>query len=487
MEESPPQSYKMGKYTHLGNCRQCRITNMSNNHHVSPRRNLREHKHSAANNCVEIMRQESAPSTKQAARNTLDYRTRSASDLFSSDAQESCINSAQESCINCSNCSGEFRAGEKLRAAGKELGYRGKKGTKSRSRSVVGEKKVGQRCLTRSTSCGNVRNFEYGASETCTSSGTDSECSEVFEALSNNGTCLECSGDVTSLKTYKGISSMPNLARGVNNNKCNEDGTSVVAGGNHLGLEVMLSLINGPMQSVIDSKDDKIRSLERTIERLECENKQIKLEQQPGDATKIFTLEKTLESCVRQIEQLEEANRTAQEKVRLLEDLRKNDKECIDILRAQTNDLETKLTKSDERVRDVEKDGKNQSQWLKQQYEKQIEELRGALRAKEAKLRDMDKVKSRVAKQKQDLENQRISENELHTKMCEQVMELKRDLQVHQTRLVAIWLWLLQFCTSFVIARFMQMSSSNELATIKSGFIPIKVFVVTFTVGILHV
>ena len=435
MEESSTRSYKMGKYTHI-NCRQCRLTKTSNNHHVSSRRNSSERKYSDVNNCVEIMRQESAPTTKLAARNALDYRTRSASDLYSSDAQESCVNSAQESCINCANCSGEFRAGEKLRAAGKELGYRGKRRMKTRSRSVVGEKQNGQRFLTRSTSCGNVRYLEYGSSEACSSSGTDSECSEVFETMSNNSTCLECSGDVNSLVKYKGISSMPNLMRGMNNNKSDEHGTGVVAGSNHLGLEVMLSLINGPMQSVIDSKDEKIRSLERVIERLECENKQIKLEQKPGDATKIFTLEKTLENCVRQIEQLEEANKTAQEKVRLLEDLRKNDKECIDILRAQTNDLETKLTKSDERVRDAEKDCKNQSQWLKQQYEKQIEEMQGALRAKEAKLRDLDKVKSRVAKQKQDLENQRNSEIELHAKMCEQVMELKRELQVHQTRLV---------------------------------------------------
>ncbi|XP_028404157.1 intracellular protein transport protein USO1-like [Dendronephthya gigantea] len=104
-------------------------------------------------------------------------------------------------------------------------------------------------------------------------------------------------------------------------------------------------------------------------------------------------------------------------------------------LRTQTSDLESKLTKSDERVREVEKDGKTQNQWLKQQYEKQIEELQGALRSKEVKLRDLDRVKSRVAKQKQDLEDKRNGENELHAKMCEQVLELKRDLQLHQTRL----------------------------------------------------
>ncbi|CAB3988436.1 Hypothetical predicted protein [Paramuricea clavata] len=435
MEETSTRLYRMGKYTHV-NCRQCKLTKTSNNHHVSLRRNSSERRYSYANNCAEIMRQECIPSTRQEARNASDYSTRSASDLYSSDAQESCINSAQESCINCANCSCESQAGERLHAAGKELGYRGKKGLKTRSRSVAGQKQNGQRFLTRSTSCGNVRYADYRANESCTSSGTDSECSDTFESSSNTaGTCLECRGDVKSLKSSKGMSSMPDLMRGLNNNNNTQDGASVLAGNNHLGLEVMLSLINGPMQSVIDSKDEKIRSQERIIERLECENKQIKSERQPGDATKIFTLEKTLENCVRQIEQLEEANKTAQEKVRLLEDLRKNDKECIDILRAQTNDLETKLTKSDERVREAEKDGKSQNQWLKQHYEKQIAELQGALRAKETKLRDMDKVKSRVAKQKLDLENQRNSENELHAKMCEQVLELKRDLQLHQTRL----------------------------------------------------
>ena len=440
MEETSTRLYKMGKYTHV-NCRQCKLTKMSNNHHVRPRRNSSESSHSDAHNSVGIMRRESI----QAARNASDYSTRSASDLYSSDTQESCINSAQESRINCANCSYDFRGGEKFHAAGRELGYRGKKGMKIRSRSVAGDN--GRRFLTRSISSGNVRYVEHDANETCTSSETDSECSEAFDSSPNTGgTCLECHAGMNSLEKFRGISSMPNWLKGLNNNNIAQDesgvvagnihGANVVAGSNHLGLEVMLSLINGPMQSVIDSKDEKIRSLERVIERLECENKQIKLAQQPGDATKIFTLEKTLENSVRQIEQLEEANKTAQEKVRLLEDLRKNDKECIDILRAQTNDLETKLTKSDERVREAEKEGKSQSQWLKVQYAKQIEELQSALRAKEAKLRDLDKVKSRVAKQKQDLENQRNNENELHAKMCEQVLELKRDLQLHQTRWV---------------------------------------------------
>ena len=435
MEESPTRQYKMGKYTHV-NCRQCRITKTTNNHHVNPRGNSSERKYSNAHDCVELVRQENMPTGKQDVRNTSDYSRRNESDVYSSDGQEFCVNSAQESCPNCANFSCESRAGETFRAAGKELGDRGKKNTKSmfaRSRNLAGHRQNGQRVLRRSTSYGNVR---CSANDTCTSSGTDSECSEVLESRSAScsATCVECSGNANSLERHRGIASMPNLMKGLKRN--NKDGTSGLAGNNHLGLEVMLSLINGPMQSVIDSKDEKIRSLERVIERLECENKQIKQEQEPKDVTKIFTLEKTLENCVRQIEQLEEANKTAQEKVRLLEDLRKNDKECIDILRAQTGDLEAKLTSSDERVREAEKDGKNQSQWLKQQYEKQIGELQSALRTKEAKLRDLGKVKSRFAKQKQDLENQRNTENELHAKMCEQVLELKRDLQLHQTRSV---------------------------------------------------
>lgn len=82
--------------------------------------------------------------------------------------------------------------------------------------------------------------------------------------------------------------------------------------------------------------------------------------------------------------------------------------------------------------------GKSQNQWLKQQYEKQIQELQNALRTKEAKLRDLDKVKSRVAKQKQEIENQRSNDNDLHAKMCEQTLELKRDLQLHQTRYMCV-------------------------------------------------
>ncbi|XP_028404969.1 intracellular protein transport protein USO1-like [Dendronephthya gigantea] len=426
MAESSTRLYKMGKYTHV-NCRHCMRPKLSNTHHVSPRRNLKDlnerRRNSEGQN--EMMRRDYKQNTNDPAS---DFSGRCASDVYSSDAHST------ESRINCANSSCEYRAGEQHRAAGKEIVYREKRDTKTRRQRNTEKQPNGRRFLTRSASCGNVGYVGYPGNETCTSSGTDSECSDAFESSSID-TCLECSNDKNSLERHRGIASMPNLMKGLRGNNQTRDELTQQAGNNHLGLEVMLSLINGPMQSVIDSKDEKIKSLERVVERLEYENKQIKHEQQPGDATKIFTLEKTLESCVRQIEQLEEAKKTALEKVRLLEDLRKNDKECIDILRTQTSDLESKLTKSDERVREVEKDGKTQNQWLKQQYEKQIEELQGALRSKEVKLRDLDRVKSRVAKQKQDLEDKRNGENELHAKMCEQVLELKRDLQLHQTRL----------------------------------------------------
>ena len=287
--------------------------------------------------------------------------------------------------------------------------------------------------LTRSTSCGDV----YESIECKHSNDADAEINsgaesepgaEVYVKRDHTKSCVECDGENGTFGRYKGVGneSLPD-----NLNRLNKED----AKGNQLGLEVMLSLINGPMQSVIDSKDDKIRSLERAVERLEGESKQAKHVQKPGDATKIFTLEKTLESCVRQMEQLEEEKKTAQEKVRLLDDLRKNDKECIEMLRMQIGDLEMKLSTSDGRVRDVEKERKSQSQRLKQQCEDRVEELQDALRSKDSKLRDFDKIRSRVAKQRQELEDKKESENELRSKMGEQVLELKRDLQLQQTKL----------------------------------------------------
>lgn len=284
--------------------------------------------------------------------------------------------------------------------------------------------------LTRSTSCGDVSESMVKCkhdADVGINSGAESEsAAEMYVKHDNTKSCVECDEENNTLGRYKGEGneSLPDL------NRLNKED----AKGNQLGLEVMLSLINGPMQSVIDSKDEKIRSLERAVERLECENKQVKHVQKPGDATKIFTLEKTLESCVRQIEQLEEEKKTAHEKVRLLDDLRKNDKECIDMLRMQIGDLEMKLSTSDGRVRDVEKERKSLSQRLKQQYENRIEELENVLRSKDSKLRDFDKVRSRVAKQRQELEDRKESENELRSKMGEQVLDLKRDLQLQQTK-----------------------------------------------------
>lgn len=359
MEDSSTRSYKMGKYTQV-NCRQCRSANMSSNQHVRPRRNSREGKYSDPHDCVNLLHQERAP-TKD-IRDASELITSSASNLHLYSAQESCANSVQDPCINCANRARELWTPQ---TASHKFWRPVKKTKKLRNRRTTSP-----RPLSRSSSCSSLRYAEYGSQEAFASSETDSECSDVFETLSNvsASSCQACcNNDVKSkaLERPREVSSMPNLMNGMytagNCKSNNQDGVTVFSGNNHLGLEVMLSLINGPMQSVIDSKDEKIKSLESVIERLECENKQIKFNRLPGDATKIFTLEKTLENYVRQIEQLEETNKTAQEKVRLLEDLRKNDKECIDILRAQTSDLETKLTKSDERVREAEKEGRHGS------------------------------------------------------------------------------------------------------------------------------
>ena len=407
--------------------------NASNHQHVKATRSPKdaaERSHSGdAQNCagqqfVAVRRQE------RAVRGGSSEET-SARGSGSAKGEAGRINDGDESRGNSGSCSSwECRcrstANRSVRAAGKEQRYRGKS-----SWSLAAENRMAMGLLTRSTSCGDVHeSIEWkhnNDADAEINSGAESEPgAEVYVKRDHTKSCVECDGESSTFGRYKGVGneSLPDL------NRINKEDVK----GNQLGLEVMLSLINGPMQSVIDSKDEKIRSLERAVERLECENKQAKHVQKPGDATKIFTLEKTLESCVRQMEQLEEEKKTAHEKVRLLDDLRKNDKECIEMLRMQIGDLEIKLSTSDGRVREVEKERKSQSQRLKQQYEDRVEELQDALRSKDSKLRDFDKIRSRVAKQRQELEDKKESENELRNKMGEQVLELKRDLQLQQTK-----------------------------------------------------
>ena len=410
----------MGKYSQ-GFCRRCSLGKTSNHQHVLTTRNPKdatECRQSGGHNCAgQIMRhdrttheEDTLMPVRKSARTSTERRV------------------GHDSRVIEGNYSCEYRPSRTIHITGKKLGCRGKG---KRSQSLAAENRMAMGLLTRSSSCGDMYCVRYEESDASSeaSSGTESESSDVFVRdldQTCSGSSCECKAENILVK-HRGIGSdsMPDL------NEVNVKNLK----GNQLGLEVMLSLINGPMQSVIDSKDEKIRNLERAVERLECENKLMKHEQKPGETTKIFTLEKTLENCVRQIEQLEEEKRTVQEKVRLLDDLRKNDKECIDILRVQINDLELKLSKSDDRVREVEKEGKNHSQRLKQQYESRMDELQKALRSKESKLRDYDKIKSRVVKQKQELEDKKTSENELHSKMCEQIFTLKRELQLQQTKL----------------------------------------------------
>lgn len=402
MEQTPTPSLKIGKYVDIS-CLQSKADTSSKIYCV---KSISKTSDSGVFNTLNSskMKYEVNPShSSQMLNNTTEYSKENMSKILSNATRKN----GQDFCIKCTN--GLCNPKETSRFVVKPSGHA--KRTKSR-KSSADLKKSGEKFLTRSTSCGNIHYMN------CEDNDMYKEClpsSNVHNSLHLNHSCPK------SFEHYKSIASTQSMLTALPHNS--RETNAKIGENKQLEFKDMLSIINGPMQSIIESKDEKIKALELAVDRLECENKQMKHDQQPEDMTKIFTLEKTLENCIRQIEKQEEENKTSEEKMRLLEDLRKNDKECIDILRAQTTDLEMKLCKSDEEV-----------QWLKQQYEKEIEELKKSLRMKDSKLRDISKVKLRETKQKQDFEAKQNNDNEFNSKMCRKVIELKQDLQLHQTR-----------------------------------------------------
>ncbi|XP_046839152.1 myb-like protein X [Xenia sp. Carnegie-2017] len=389
MEQIPTPSLKVGKYPDIS-CLQSKADTSSKIYCVKSISKTSDSDVFNTLNSSKMKYEVNLSHSSQVLNNTTEYSKENMSKLLSNATQKN----GQGFCIKYTNSLCHPKGTSRF--IGKPSG-----------KSSADLKKNGEKFLTRSTSCGNINYLN------CEDNDMYKEClpsSNVHNSLHLNHSCLK------SFEHYKSIASTQSMLTALPQNSRE---TNAKIGEN----KVMLSLINGPMQSIIDSKDEKIKALELAVDRLECKNKQMKHDQQPQDMTK-FYLRKTLENCIRQIEKQEEENKTSEEKMRLLEDLRKNDKECIDILRAQTTDLEMKLCKSDEEV-----------QWLKQQYEKEIEELKKSLKMKDSKLRDISKVKLRVTKQKQDFEAKQNNDNEFNSKMCRQVIELKQDLQLHQTRL----------------------------------------------------
>ena len=108
----------------------------------------------------------------------------------------------------------------------------------------------------------------------------------------------------------------------------------------------------------LDEKDRVIAEQENELQRILLEKQDVLTElsstirNEDGDST--AKLCKELDASKRQSAKLEEDNKTLALKLELEEDLRRNDKECIDMLRKQIHEIEDKLQASDRQIRELE-------------------------------------------------------------------------------------------------------------------------------------
>lgn len=111
--------------------------------------------------------------------------------------------------------------------------------------------------------------------------------------------------------------------------------------------------------SLLDEKDRVIAEQESELQRILLEKQDVLTglsstsRDDDSDAT-AAQLCKDLDSGKRQLAKLEEDNKTLALKLELEEDLRRNDKECIDMLRKQIHEIEDKLQASDRQLRELE-------------------------------------------------------------------------------------------------------------------------------------
>ena len=110
--------------------------------------------------------------------------------------------------------------------------------------------------------------------------------------------------------------------------------------------------------NLLEEKENVIIELESELQRILLEKQDVLTGLSPAnhknESDGFAQLSKDFEINKRQLSKLEEDNKTLALKLELEEDLRRNDKECIDMLRKQIYEIEDKLQASDRRVREQE-------------------------------------------------------------------------------------------------------------------------------------
>lgn len=187
----------------------------------------------------------------------------------------------------------------------------------------------------------------------------------------------------------------------------------------------------------LEGKNSRIQDLEQQVGALQGELADLSKAPHSIEVQHDF-LNKELERALKRINQLEEENRSTEERMKLAEDLKHNDKELIDLLRGQCNSLEKDLTAEQDRNSLLEDKLKHmdliRADLLKEQEKalkstKEFENMRQKLKRRDRHIEDLEDDNVKLQQLKHDLESQ-IAKKEIKVKKVEKkVSELQNEVR----------------------------------------------------------
>ncbi|XP_066929720.1 myosin heavy chain, cardiac muscle isoform-like isoform X1 [Clytia hemisphaerica] len=211
--------------------------------------------------------------------------------------------------------------------------------------------------------------------------------------------------------------------------------SSVKAHENILALKSRLEL---------EGKNSRIHDLEQQNQTLKEEIQDITNTPNTNEAQQELLI-KELERARKWIDKLEEENRAVEERKRLAEDLQKNDKELIDILRNQCGSLEEDLTTEQDRNSQLEDKLKlldmMRSDFLKEQEKhvkttKELESMRQKIKRRDRHIEDLEDDNVKLQQLKQELESN-MAKKEFKIKKVEKKVSVLQHEVIHCNKQIA--------------------------------------------------
>ena len=203
--------------------------------------------------------------------------------------------------------------------------------------------------------------------------------------------------------------------------------SSVKAHENILALKSRLEL---------EGKNNRIHELEQQIGALKEEIAQVTKSPDTYEAQHEL-LSKELARARKWINQLEEENRQAEERMKLAEDLQYNDKEWIDMLQKQCSSLENDLTTEQKRNSQLEDKVKMleliRGDFLKEQEKhikttKELEDMRQRVKRRERDIEDLEDDNIKLQQLKKELESNLTKKEFKIKKLEKKITDLQNEV-----------------------------------------------------------